>query len=97
MVEARNILTQYRDALIARYRTMDDPVIRDGFASGVMDDAAALVTLASDMRARVVAELHMDGWSFAKIATELGLSRSRVQQLVQRGRDVELWLSSERT
>ena len=58
-------------------------------ALGAMDAAAEeAVTRLSDLRARCLAELHYDGWSYAKIAEAVGISRARVQQLVERGSDV---------
>lgn len=37
-------------------------------------------------RAIALANLHRAGWSYGEIAKETGISRSRVQQLVERGR-----------
>ena len=65
-----------------------DPVARYGRAGQEQAAAEAVVTRLSDLRARCLAELHTDGWSYARIAQETGLSRARVQQLVERGRDV---------
>lgn len=41
--------------------------------------------LASADRVVALAELHQSGMSYGKIAEATGLSRSRVQQLVERG------------
>lgn len=50
----------------------------------------ALLTAAAaevaGMRARLVAGLHAEGQSYAAIAATTGLTRGRVQQLVERGR-----------
>jgi DNA-directed RNA polymerase specialized sigma24 family protein len=83
-------LAQYRAAIIARYYAHDDPVVRHDYARRLLDDHEALVALAADMRARAVAELHVDGWSYAKIADALDISRSAAQQLNERGRDVAI-------
>lgn len=49
---------------------------------------AAAARLATQ-RAELVAHMHADGsQSYATLAVALGLSRARVQQLVERGRDV---------
>jgi DNA-directed RNA polymerase specialized sigma24 family protein len=39
-----------------------------------------------DERARIIEHWHQDGESYATIATRLGVTRGRVQQLVERGR-----------
>jgi DNA-binding NarL/FixJ family response regulator len=43
---------------------------------------------AADARAVAVAELAEDGWSMAKIAGELGMTRANAHKLVKRGREV---------
>ena len=70
------------------WRDIDDPL--DRYERAVQEQAAAeeAVTRLSDLRARCLAELHYDGWSYAKIAEAVGISRARVQQLVERGSDV---------
>lgn len=50
--------------------------------------ADAEVTRSADRRAAAVAALSGDGWSYARIAAQLRVSRARVQQLVERGRQV---------
>lgn len=44
----------------------------------------------ADARAKVLARMHADGLSYATIADRLGgtLTRARVQQLVERGRQL---------
>lgn len=42
----------------------------------------------SDRRAYALAQLHAHGWSLARIAGVVCLSRARVQQLVARGTEV---------
>jgi DNA-directed RNA polymerase specialized sigma24 family protein len=42
----------------------------------------------SDRRAYALAKLHAHGWSYQRISDVVCLSRSRVQQLVERGADV---------
>lgn len=39
---------------------------------------------AASERALIVADMHRAGMSYGKIAEQIGLSRSRVQQLVER-------------
>ena len=48
--------------------------------------AEAEVARCADERARALADLHGEGWSYARIAEATGLSRARAQQLVERGR-----------
>ncbi len=67
---------------------LDDPLDRYRRATCEHVAAAASVGRMTDLRARALAELHVDGWSFARIAGAVGLTRSRVQQLVERGRGV---------
>ncbi|MGV7251943.1 helix-turn-helix domain-containing protein [Mycobacterium kansasii] len=70
------------------WASIDDPLARYEHAGREQQSAEAVVTRMSDLRARCLAELHADGWSYATIAAATGLSRARVQQLVQRGADV---------
>jgi len=79
-----------RDALLAEYRTLDDPLDRWDMAKRLQAQAEQIVTLSTDMAARALAELHVDGWSYARIAEVVGVSRARVQQIVERGREVAL-------
>jgi DNA-directed RNA polymerase specialized sigma24 family protein len=44
---------------------------------------------AADARAAAVAELAEDGWSMARIAAELGMTRANAHKLVKRGREVK--------
>jgi DNA-directed RNA polymerase specialized sigma24 family protein len=67
---------------------IDDPLDRYHRAGLEQQAAEALVTRMTNLRARCLAELNVDGWSYGKIARETGLSRARVQQLVERGIDV---------
>jgi DNA-directed RNA polymerase specialized sigma24 family protein len=67
---------------------LDDPLERYARAGAEQAAAEQLVSYLTDLRARCLAELHVDGWSYARIAGSTGLSRARVQQLVERGRDV---------
>jgi DNA-directed RNA polymerase specialized sigma24 family protein len=67
---------------------IDDPLDRYQRAGLEQQAYEALVTRMADLRARCLAELHVDGWTYAKIAQETGLSRSRVQKLVERGINV---------
>lgn len=66
----------------------DDPLDRYELAGRKQVEAQEAVVRLSDLRARALAELHVDGWSFAKIAAATGITRARAQQLVERGRDV---------
>lgn len=68
--------------------SIDDPL--DRYQRALVEQRAAEIaaTRAADLRARVCAELHLDGWSYARIATAIGVTRARAQQLVNRGRDV---------
>jgi len=61
------------------------------YAEAMTEQAVAEAEVAkwADRRALAVARLSGDGWSYARIGEALGLSRSRVQQLVERGREVE--------
>lgn len=77
-----------REALRDAYRSCDDPLDRYQAAARWSTTAQGLVSWLSDLRARALAELHVEGWSYAKIAAETGLTRARVQQLVERGREV---------
>lgn len=77
-----------RDTMLARYRALDDPLDRYDAACAMRDDAEVLVGLAADMAARALAELHVDGMSYGRIAEAIGVSRQRAAQLVQRGADV---------
>lgn len=52
--------------------------------------ADAEVAKWSDRRAYALAKLHAHGWSLQRIADVICLSRARVQQLVERGRQVEI-------
>lgn len=70
------------------WHEIDDPMDRYRRAGRAQADAEAVVTRLSDLRARCLAELHVDGWSYARIAEATGISRARVQQLVERGRDI---------
>jgi DNA-directed RNA polymerase specialized sigma24 family protein len=70
------------------WRAIDDPLDRYERAGREQRSAEALVTRLTDLRARCLAELHIDGWSYARIGQATGLSRSRVQQLVERGGNV---------
>lgn len=70
------------------WREIDCPLDRYERACREQTAAEAAVTKMSDLRARCLAELHHDGWSHAKIAEAVGISRSRAQQLVERGGDV---------
>lgn len=67
---------------------IDDPLARFEASGRRMAEAEKAVGRLADLRARALAELHVDGWSFASIAAATGMTRARAQQLVQRGRDV---------
>lgn len=82
------MLDPYR--LLPDYYALDDPLDRWRHAKQAQADAEMLVGLTTDMAARALAELHVDGWSLAQIADATGVTRSRVQQLVARGADVAL-------
>ena len=58
-------------------------------ACKAQDKAEASASRAADLRARALADLHAEGWTYWAIAAGTGLSRARVQQLVERGREVE--------
>lgn len=58
-------------------------------AMAELANAKADVTTWSDRRAYTLAKLHAHGWSLARIAEAVCLSRARVQQLVERGRGVQ--------
>lgn len=79
-----------RDALVAHYRSWDDPLDRAHAAAQWATTADGLVSFLADLRARALAELHVEGWSYGRIAEATGLSRARVQQLVERGRAVTI-------
>lgn len=55
-------------------------------ACAAYERAAAAVTAAADERAAAAAEMHDAGLSYADIAALVGLTRARVQQLVERAR-----------
>jgi DNA-directed RNA polymerase specialized sigma24 family protein len=67
---------------------IDDPLARYVAATRAQGALVAQVEEMTDLRARAVADLHVDGWSMARIAGALGVSRGRAHQLVERGRDV---------
>ena len=46
----------------------------------------AVAAALADQRARIRARMHASGLSYQKIADATGLTRARVQQLVERGR-----------
>lgn len=69
-------MTSAETSALARYHNAERQV----------EDSQALVTVAADARAKALSDLHDLGWSYQRIATEIGLTRARVQQLVERGR-----------
>jgi hypothetical protein len=73
--------------------SMDDPADRAEWAAARAEELRAAAERMSDLRARGLAELHVDGWSYTRIAREAlgglsGSSRSLAQKLVERGREV---------
>lgn len=62
-------------AVIDYYQAMTDQAV-----------AEASVTESTNRRAAAVAAMHADGWSYQTIANVIGLTRSRVQQLAERGK-----------
>jgi DNA-directed RNA polymerase specialized sigma24 family protein len=68
----------------------DDPSAMFARASAMEALYRAAANRAADYRARACARMSMDGLSYAQIAKLTGLTRSRVQQLVERGRDVPI-------
>lgn len=73
-------------------RTPEVDALLDKYRAAMAEQARVEAELAecSDRRARALTKLHAHGWSFARIAKAVCLSRARVQQLVERGRDVAL-------
>lgn len=57
-------------------------------ATARVEAAQAEVKKYGDVRARTLAKLNADGWSYGKIAKAVGLSRGKVQKLVERGREL---------
>lgn len=55
------------------------------------EDAEEAASRAADERAKIVCTWHDEGFSYAQLARMLTLSRSRVQQLVERGRTARGW------
>lgn len=55
-------------------------------AESQIEDSQAQVTAAAIAKAKALNDLHELGWSYQRIGTEIGLTRARVQQLVERGR-----------
>lgn len=85
----------YRSALIDLGQLLerawlgpDDALDRYEMATDAAQSLDALVSRMTDLRARALAELHVDGHSYAVLAAETGITRSRAQQLVERGREV---------
>lgn len=77
--------------LIRTHGTPDDPAILLQEYAVAMDEQAAAedrVAMCTDRRASALAQLHAQGWPLSWIAEQVGLSRARVQQLVERGRGV---------
>lgn len=73
-------------ALVAAVDLVLDPLERYHRASADQELHSAVVTRLSEIRASAVAELHRSGSSYAQIASTTGLTRARVQQLVEAGR-----------
>lgn len=55
---------------------------RAAAAQAAVDDAQAALDAAVAQRRVVVAELRAEGWSLGRIAEALGVSKSRVAQIV---------------
>lgn len=69
-------------ALRGTDRTQDDLLDRYRELSAAESHVNELLDRLTDLQARALAELHADGWSYARIAHATGLTRARVQQLV---------------
>jgi DNA-directed RNA polymerase specialized sigma24 family protein len=67
---------------------MDDPLQRYEHAGRLQAEHEAALSRIVDLKARALAELRVDGWTFAKIGEATKLSKQRVHQLVERGMDV---------
>lgn len=63
----------------------DDPLGRYWLATGRAQAAEREATRLTDLRARAVAEMRVDGWSYGRIAKAIGVSRNRAVQLAERG------------
>ena len=70
--------TPSETVLLARYDWATDLVSQ---SKGAASDAA-------NERAMALYELHLLGWSYQRIATEIGMTRARVQQLVGKGKEL---------
>jgi hypothetical protein len=70
--------------------SIDDPAERAQWAAARADELRSAAERFSDLRARAVAELHVDGWTYKRIAAEAlsGSHLTLAQKLVTRGRDV---------
>lgn len=60
----------------------------DRFREATVESAAVAFRLSelASVRSGVLAELHGLGWSYGRMAGAVGLSRSQIQQLVERGK-----------
>lgn len=67
---------------------MTNPLVEYRRASKEEAKLRRLADAYASERAAVLAEMHRSGMSYGKIAAATGLSRSRVQQLVERGNAV---------
>lgn len=67
-------------------KAMPDPVERFKVLTEAGVTARSVVEGLAIERAKVLAEMHAAGQSYAQIAERVGLTRARAQQLVERGR-----------
>jgi hypothetical protein len=74
------------EAFVADLVAEPDAAIRYARASAASVLHQAVVERLGAIRAGAIASMHDDGASYASIATNTGLTRARVQQLVERTR-----------
>lgn len=65
-----------------------NPLDEYAAATKQMEQAQAEVKRLGDARARALAQLNAEGLSYGKIAAQVGISRGKVQNLVERGQDL---------
>ena len=83
-------LSNLLDELEQVWLSFDDSHDRATWAAARAEELRSAAERMSDLRARALAELHVDGWTYARIASEAlgGASRSLAQKLVERGAEV---------
>lgn len=81
MSDVDKLILELREAMLAEYRSVTDAAERTERARRWTKALDELVSLGADLRGAGVIDLRRAGWSYGRLATEFGTSRSAAQQL----------------